>query len=181
MVPGWMWPRELGAIYDLASGSQRHVEIGSFCGRSLLAAAGAIAEGGHLIAIDPLSFDCYGPGDNLPPVSWVRSVFQATCDLIRERRPDITLEHVALPSLDALRTIRDVDSLLIDAQHHYAETIAEIEAGYTVLQPGGRIFGHDYWAVWPGVMEAVNEFFGTRGLEFEVIPQTRLWLHRKPG
>ncbi|WP_145196878.1 hypothetical protein [Thalassoglobus polymorphus] len=43
---------------------------------------------------------------------------------------------------------------------------------------GGIISGHDYWAVDPGVMEAVNEAFAES--TFEVASNTRIWWSTVP-
>jgi hypothetical protein len=180
LIPGWCFPTELGAIYDLVAGSCFHVELGTFCGRSLFVAVASLAEGAKAVAVEPFIFDCFDPVFQLPSRRWPMAVWGATHAAMREVRPDITVEHWPKPSLDAARICSSkVDSLYIDANHHYAEVLGDLEAWFPKVKSGGLLIGHDYWAAQPGVIEAVEEFFGTRSLTYEIIPQTRLWFHRK--
>jgi hypothetical protein len=181
LIPGWCFPMELGFIYDLVHGSRLHVELGSFCGRSMYAAVAAMAHGARAIAIDPLSYVLPSADFPLPSSHWPVAVWEATRDAMRAVRPDVTIEHVPKTSLDAARDFQlTIDSIYHDADHHYAELLGELEAWYPFVRSGGVVFGHDYWARDPGVIEAVHEFFGTRELSFDVLGQTRLWMHRKP-
>lgn len=181
VIPGWCFPRELGAIYDLVCGSRLHVELGSFCGRSMYVAVAALAKGGKAIAVDPMKFEYPNADPPVPSADWPAAVWQATCAAMKQIRTDVSVEHIAKPSLDVAREFRlTIDSIYHDADHHYAEVLGELEAWYPMVRGGGMVLGHDYWARDPGVMEAVHEFFGTRGLTFEVVSQTRLWMHRKP-
>jgi hypothetical protein len=181
IIPGWCFPTELGAIYDMVGRSRLHVELGTFCGRSLFAAVAALAADARVVAIDPLKFTCPSAEFPLPSAKWPAAVWQATLAAIREVRPDVVVEHWAKPSLDAARDFSwPIDTIYFDADHHYAEVMGELEAWYPLVRSGGTLFGHDYWAVQPGVIEAVQEFFGRRALSFELLSQTRIWVHRKP-
>lgn len=48
--------------------------------------------------------------------------------------------------------------VLVDAGHEYEDVRADIEAWAPKVRPGGLLAGHD--ASYPGVRDAVNEFFG---------------------
>lgn len=178
-IPGWCWPVELGAIYDLCKGSRCHVEVGSYCGRSFYAACSSLAERAMATAVEPMMLQDCG---QQPSQGWALSVLRATLNAIAEVRPDLKLEHWQTDSLDAANRWNgpSVTSLYLDGCHYQAELTADMEAWYPHVAPGGIMLGHDYWAVTAGVMEAVSEFFGSRDLQFETIPQTRLWVHRKP-
>jgi cephalosporin hydroxylase len=50
------------------------------------------------------------------------------------------------------------DAIYIDAGHQYESVIADLEAYWKVLRPGGVIFGDDYILGWIGVVRAVHDF-----------------------
>jgi predicted O-methyltransferase YrrM len=162
-----MWPTELGWLYDNISKSKSHAEIGTYCGRSLLASCSGMAAGSGVVYIDD------GSGWQNP--EWVKSVQQATVDLL----PEIWIESLQMHSIDAAREMqrkgRRFDSIFIDADHNYAECRADIEAWRPLLNSDGLICGHDYWTRDVGVMDAVNEVFKGR---HQVVPGMRIWWHR---
>jgi hypothetical protein len=139
---------------------------------------------GRAVGIDPLAFNentravHHMPGDD-----WALFVWQATTRALRQYRPEVNIEFWREWGLEAANNHADtgITSLYIDDGHHYAELLLNLECWYPRMKPGGLIFGHDFWANCPGVIEAVNEFFGTRNLAFETIPMTRLWFHRVPA
>lgn len=169
-IPGQTWPLELRWLYDLGTRSRSHVEIGTYCGRSLLATASGMTSGASVLAVDNEAMTL--------PIGerWVQAVRAATMDVIRETA-GIVPRLLTIGSLDAARLCwtegRRFDSIFIDASHHYAETLADIQAWMPMLVPGGVICGHDYWPVHTGVMDAVNEQFNSR---FEIVPGTRIWV-----
>lgn len=177
-IPGWCWPRELGVIYDVCRLGRCHVEVGSYCGRSLYAACAALDDGAMATAVEPLLLEDCG---QQPSPTWVPAVLRSTLNAIGEVRPDLAIDHWQTDSLDAANRWNgpEITSLYLDGSHHQAELSSDLEAWYRHVAKGGVAFGHDYWTVAAGVMEAVQEFFGSRGLQFETIPQTRIWLHRK--
>lgn len=171
-IPGMCWPAELGSLYDLFRGSSRHVEVGSFCGRSLFATAMTLADSADLIAVESF-IGCDADQFPLPSSYWQREVLYVTIDSIREHRPDLKIQVVEASSLDALRSFQGkATSIYIDATHHYAEVSADIQGWRSVLAPGRILAGHDYWPCCPGVMDAVQEFCPG----FRVIENTRIWV-----
>ncbi len=128
--------------------------------------------GSKLIAVDPHHPDGFSSPRE---AKWVSSVFEATCELIHSN--GIEVEHWKMTSIDAARRAYEekliADSIFIDANHHYAECKADIEAWRLFIKPGGIISGHNYWAIDPGVMEAVNEAFTETS--FDVASNTRIW------
>jgi hypothetical protein len=181
-IPGWCFPRELGAIYDLCHGSTLHVEIGTYCGRSLFAAVKSMAAG-RAIAIDPMEFEAKQSLYPTPSEDWPRDVLAATLRALRRHRPDVAVELWQEPAFDAARRhdLSGITSLYIDDDHHYAELLGHLEVWYPRMAAGGVLLGHDYWSCQPGVIEAVEEFFGRGNLAVEIVSQTRLWFHRVPG
>lgn len=165
-IPGQCWPRELATLYDLCKGSTCHVEIGSYCGRSLFTSAMSLAHGAKLFAVDPLL-----PLDSvhlMPSESWWENVLSITLQTIREHRPDLQVRWFRCGSLEAAREIDGIpDTVYIDGNHNYAEVCADIGA----WSHAKKLFGHDYWSKDPGVMDAVNELCE----EFVIVPDTRIW------
>lgn len=152
-IPGWMWPVELGWLYDTLQTSRLHIEVGCYCGRSLVATAAGMGQG-RIIAVDPLiPFSA--------SAEWTASVLEATIAEIHAK-VETRVDWWRCTSLEAMhRAHREglvADSVFIDASHYYAETLADIEWRQFV-KPGGIIAGHDYWPAHVGVMDAVNESF----------------------
>jgi predicted O-methyltransferase YrrM len=171
-IPGEMWPSELVWLYHHLAKSKIHVEVGTFCGRSLFATCAGMSQGSKVICVDAnLGYTA--------PIPWVQSVRGSTIKMAKE----LTGVHVELMesySLDAARAVHDsgqmIDSIFIDGDHNVAEVTGDIQAWLPLLRPGGLICGHDYWAQHTGVMLAVqNEFFG----RFQVAENTRIWWAKK--
>lgn len=168
-VPGQMWPTELGWLYDTISQSKSHAEIGTYCGRSLLASCSGMAPGAGVVIVDD--------GSLWQHKLWVKTVQDATVDLLPDH---VWVKNFAMHSIDAARECQRLghrfDSIFIDADHNYAECRADIEAWRVLLKPGGLMCGHDYWTQDVGVMDAVNEVFQGR---HQVVAGTRIWWHKE--
>jgi hypothetical protein len=170
-IPGMCWPVELGVLWDLFSGTTRHVEIGTYCGRSLFVTAMSAAEGAEIISVEPLI-----PVDQniwpMPSPDWQRASLNATFAAIRYHRPDLVVTHLERTSVDACREFHGVaSSIYIDGDHNFAEVLADIQGWKTRLADGGILAGHDYWPTDQGVIEAVH----ASGFAFEVIANTRIF------
>lgn len=168
-IPGFMWPVELGWLYDHFGESLRHAEVGSYCGRSLYATASGCKGRGNFFCVDHFGESDLGP-------DWVRRIFKATADAVGDLQHQVEL--IEKGSVEAFadlskRKVR-LDSVFIDATHNYAECKADIEMWSTLVRPGGLIAGHDYWPIDSGVMDAVNETGA-----FDVADGTRIWFRYK--
>ena len=163
-IPGWMWPEELNWLYSFFAKSRRHVEIGTYCGRSLLMTCAGFKQRCNVIAVDDFSI-----ADATP--NWTKAVCQATIRLINNNtKAKVTL--VERSSVEAARafTGQKLDSVFIDGNHARNYVHRDIELWTPLVRPGGIIAGHDYWPQNPGVMDAVNETG-----PFVVAPETRIW------
>jgi len=173
-IPGMCWPVELGSLYDLFNGSVCHVEVGSFCGRSLFTSAMGLGQDAKLHVVESFT-GCIGQASSMPTPcpDWIPSVFIATIRAIQVHRPDIQVTIHREPSLEAAAKFRSkATSIYIDANHHFAEVCADIQAWGVHLADGGIMSGHDYWPAERGVMEAVNHCLPS----FRVLPNTRIWV-----
>lgn len=56
------------------------------------------------------------------------------------------------------------DIVYIDASHDYESVKKDIEAWVRVVKPNGFLCGDDYMAGWPGVVKAVDEYFGKKNV-----------------
>jgi len=172
LVPGWCWPSEIRAIHDIVKSvkSEIHVEIGSFCGKSLFPAAKAITECGKIYSIDPLeNID----GLCTPDWQWVLDVNKASMQAVQRLRPDIILRPIKDYSINAARIVYEkVCSVYIDGNHGYEAFSLDLETWIPKIRPGGVIFGHDFRnPEWPAVERTIQEL----DRPFEIVPQTRVW------
>lgn len=69
-----------------------------------------------------------------------------------------------------------IDFIFIDGDHSYQAVKADLNSWYDKVRPGGVIGGDDYATIWPGVPQAVKEFFGTLQLPIhQDTEQPRIW------
>lgn len=168
-IPGWAWPMELGVLWDELSSSKSHLEVGTFCGKSLLVSACAMPPESKLVWVDPLL--TWG---NMVSQEWIHTVLHATLDEIQRLVPR-TIEGHRTTFLDFANQCKEkFHTVYLDADHHYAETKAAIEIARYLLEEDGVIYGHDYWSVDLGVMDAVHEMCP----RFSVFPNTRIWRYQ---
>lgn len=91
---------------------------------------------------------------------------------------------VPLPqtSLSAARLLAgrsvEADLIYIDASHEPGDVLADLKAYWPLLRPGGTLFGDDYDAYWPGVVEDVQGFAAEARLSVET--REGFWILRKP-
>lgn len=168
IIPGWLWPLEAGVLFDELRASRSHLEVGTFCGKSLFVTAGSMRRDSYLHWVDPLvSWDGI-------EASWVAKVLAATIDEIvyTFERP-ISGDRLGFVEFGKLNK-RKFHTIYLDADHHEAETKAAIELALSMLEPDGVLYGHDYWPVDMGVMNAVNA--SCPG--FTVFEGTRIWRYQ---
>lgn len=182
LIPGWCYPRELDALHRLVKGSECHVEIGSFCGKSLYASCLALDPQATVFAVDRCTYDnIFTPNLYVPDSQWVKKVLDATIESIQLKQPHMKITHLVGDSMEAAYHIQKLDirpnTVYIDGDHNYAEVHSDIMNWYSLLAPGGRIIGHDFWAANPGVIDAVEELFDGK---FSVESETRIWHTTKP-
>jgi hypothetical protein len=72
-----------------------------------------------------------------------------------------------------------IDGIFIDAAHEYEAVKEDLELWYPKVKSGGYFCGHDYSAGWPGVVQAVNEFFVNKPNELIIAGPELSWAARK--
>jgi predicted O-methyltransferase YrrM len=72
-----------------------------------------------------------------------------------------------------------IDGIFIDAAHEYDAVKEDLELWYPKVKSGGYFCGHDYSNGWPGVVQAVNEFFANKPNELIMAGLEMSWAARK--
>ncbi|TEX50876.1 MAG: hypothetical protein B7C55_08510, partial [Actinomycetales bacterium mxb001] len=110
-IPGEMWPTELGWLYYTLNASRLHVEVGTFCGRSLLATCAGMMQPSQVIGVD-------ANAGYAIPIAWVQGVRELTVQLIHDTT-SARVEIIETYSVDAARQLMErglvgqVDSVFV--------------------------------------------------------------------
>lgn len=172
-------------IYDMAiqraSGSQNvlFVELGVWFGQSMSYAGVEIINSGKLIKLHGI--DSFLRGDQVDddtPYDPNRHT-----EALRYTQPvkDV-VEIIRADTRDAYKMYEDgsIDFLFIDANHDYESVLLDIKNWFPKVKKGGIIAGHDYNPnAFPGVIQAVNEFFGEENIT--VSNQSKSWIYEVPS
>jgi predicted O-methyltransferase YrrM len=93
---------------------------------------------------------------------------QFMTNMVKSGLHDIVIP-LPLDSLNAAMVIAGnnimTDVIHIDGAHDYASVLADLEAWWPVLKPGGILIGDDYDPHWPGVVRAFDDFFKPLGID----------------
>lgn len=163
------------------------LEVGSWCGESALAiATGCLWAAEELLYINPRSHLFCVDHFQGSPHDFSGDVAQYTgpmperlCQVAAtqiNRDPRICCEICRYASTEAVPWVAKrilelappdrlgedgrplLDFIYLDAGHTYDEVLLDLRTWVPLLRPGGILCGHDYWKVFPGVIEAVDEF-----------------------
>jgi hypothetical protein len=141
------------------------VEIGSFAGESaeeFLKHQNIL----HLHAVDPWQSG-YDPNDPASELTG-QPVIEAEFDYRMKVFPGRYSKY-RMPSAEAIHFFNDssLDFVYIDALHTYDGVISDINLWLPKIKDNGFIGGHDYDIEnFPGVVQAVNEVFGSPDQNF---------------
>lgn len=118
-----------------------------------------------LYGVDPyLHIDDYEDPMNLP-----QEEFDQLYDYTLKRlsRFGERYQHIRKCSIEAVNNIpEEIDFIYIDADHSYKGVWEDLCIWYPQVRIGGVIGGHDYGHLdFPGVKQAIDEFFGRFGWE----------------
>jgi len=159
-IPGYMTKLELKWLAETARSlpaGARWAEIGSLCGRSLLAVGLQLPKRSTLVSVDR------NWGSELRAGVTAHQVFD---ELARTRGDELLLHAVRGTSMEVAETFPDgwFDVIFIDAAHDYESVQADLLAWRRTVKPGGLLCGHDYSRDWPDVKRVVDERFPDRDL-----------------
>lgn len=166
-VPGWNHDIDPWAewIAPRIPRGGTYLEVGVFLGASL-AKMGELRPDINLIAVDPWiaapSHGWTGPGIFEPVVrEHGGDLFLTFLDCMRTLAPDtLRRTRIIRGTADTVTLHTQVDMLFIDGAHDEASVRADLHAFAPLVREGGIISGHDYTPDFPGVVAAVNEYFG---------------------
>ncbi len=169
-IPGWfdyerLYDREAARLPAFAVAC----EVGCWAGRSLAYLAGLVKKSGKTVNLWGVD---HGFGTDSERERVLHAGLLAECGgntvgRLASNLRACGLEGVAVPM--AAKSVRaavlfpdaSVDFVFLDAAHDYQSVTADLRAWWPKIKPGGVLAGHDYVPVWGGVVEAVDEFFGT--------------------
>jgi predicted O-methyltransferase YrrM len=149
---GWLVPGQEQFLFEKARslrGNATILEIGSCFGRSTVALGyGCLRSDKKVFAIDTFMGNVSG-GTRRRGLTFF--------DVWRTNIRRAGLEHIVTPlrgfSHEVLQTWGDrpkLDFVFIDASHHYADIMKELELVYPLVNDGGWIAFHDVEPAWPG-------------------------------
>ena len=153
------------------------VELGSWTGRS---AAYCVVE---LINRNKLGeFYCVDTWQGEAAIAYDNDIVQDLEHIFRTNINPV-LEHVTMLSeisWEAAAHFEDesVDFCYVDAGHSYDAVLNDLTAWWPKLRPGSCFAGDDYTKGYPGVQQAVWDFF--RPQDIQVRRSGRCWLVTKP-
>jgi FkbM family methyltransferase len=155
------------------------VEVGAWLGRSTSFMAVEIVNSGKKIKFDVVD-TWQGSEEHQGQIAtFDDSLFNKFLDGVRPVINYIT--PVIGLSTEVVNKYKDnsLDFVFLDASHDYENVKKDIEAWYPKVKENGIIAGHDYNSYdWPGVVQAVNEFFGEENLK-SIKQDTWSWIVEK--
>jgi hypothetical protein len=153
------------------------VELGSWTGRS---AAYCVVE---LINRNKLGeFYCVDTWKGEAAIAYDTAIVQDLKQIFRQNVKPILkqIKMLSMISWNAARRFEDnsVDFCYVDAGHSYEAVSNDLTAWWPKLRPGSMFGGDDYTKGYPGVQQAVWDFFGPQ--DIKVRRAGRCWLVTKP-
>jgi len=182
-IPGWSSVTKLNTLAEYASQVKKGgliVEVGSFCGRSAYALGMNKDDSVRLLCVDmfpqiwmyttkvkdyPGTDSCYGDTDQI-----------YSLETFERHTEDVYNLHTAqmtLPYNDKFFTFtEEIDLLFIDASHTYEAVSADIKQWCKYLADDGVVIFDDYFDLFPGCIEAVNEYVNSSNKSLSIIDGT---------
>ena len=167
----------LDLVIDQFPAGGTWVELGSWTGRS---AAYCVVE---LINRDKLGeFYCVDTWKGEAAIAYDTAIVQDLRKIFRQNVKPILkqITMLSMISWNAAKKFEDysVDFCYVDAGHSYEAVTNDLTAWWPKLRPGSWFGGDDYTKGYPGVQQAVWDFFGPK--DIRVRRAGRCWLVTKP-
>lgn len=171
------------SIYQLAlnrvpeGGTAHFVELWVWFGQSVCYAGVEIINSKKNIKLDGI--DSFLVGDQpLPGASEDMSRYSEALRYVDPVKSVVNIIKADTHQIYKQYDDESIDFLFIDANHTYEDMKQDLEFWFPKIKKGGLICGHDYEErPWPGLVKAVDEFFGKEN--FEVHPCCWSWVHYK--
>lgn len=181
-VPGWFdWPDLYAQLVDRLPDGSHVVEVGGWKGKSASFMGVEIANSGKAIAFDVVDTWTGSPDepDHLadPDVQNGRlyDVFLANTAPVRQY-----VRPIRSTSVEAAASYPDasLDAVFIDADHSTPAVLADLQAWWSKVKPGGILAGHD--RNWESVQRAVHAFGQLSGVRVRPVSAS-CWAFEKPA
>ncbi len=165
-VPGWFdWPDVYASLVEVLPDGAHVVEVGAWQGQSAAFMGVEIANSGKAIRFDAV--DTWQGSDepqhqNDPDVQHGRlyDVFLANTAPVRQY-----VRPIRSTSVDAAEQYGDasLDVVFLDGDHTTEAVLADLQAWWPKVKPGGWLLGHDRdWATVARAVRAFESFCGVR-------------------
>ena len=167
----------LDIVLDQFPSSGIWVELGSWTGRS---AAYCVVE---LLNREKLGeFYCVDSWKGEAAIAYDPDTVQDLKKIFKQNVKPV-VKHINMLNMiswNAAKRFDDnsVDFCYVDAGHSYEAVTKDLEAWWPKIRPGSMFGGDDYTKGYPGVQQAVWDFFGPR--DIKVRRAGRCWLVTKP-
>ncbi len=155
-IPGWMTFVELMWLAEQARHAKVIIEAGCWQGRSTRALADNTK--GIIYAVDPWYKD-YPNDDGTINKDFRADVFDKFQKNLRKHLHKKRVLPLHQRFTDTVFPPQSADLIFLDGDHRYKSVKEDILYARPLLKPGGILSGHDFGDDWPGVREAVFEFF----------------------
>lgn len=177
-VPGWFdWPDIYGSLVAALPTGSHVVEVGAWKGQSAAFFAVELANSGKAIQFDVV--DTWQGSEEHASDPDVQSgrlyeTFLANLAPVRS-----FVRPVRKASVEAAATYADgsLDVVFLDGDHDLAAVLADLQAWWPKVKPGGWLLGHD--RDWPSVARGVKTFEAFCGVRAKPV-SARCWEFRKP-
>jgi len=184
-IPGWFdFPDVYQRMVREAKDGDRFVEVGVYCGASACFMGEQIRESRKAIrffGVDPFE-NQGGFLPNSPENNCIVArggVLPTLRHFLRETGTDDYVHVLPFTSRIASRLFEkgSLAFVFIDGNHDYPFVHDDLLDWFDLVREGGWIGGHDYTQYFPGVPQAVDEFFRVPSMSLAVPPSS--WLIRK--
>jgi predicted O-methyltransferase YrrM len=149
-VEGWLTDEQALRLADRARTLHppaRIVEIGSYRGRSTITLASSAPEGVTVVAVDPHAGDDRGPRQVHGTDASGEADHRAFVENLTRAGVVERVEHVRLPSQEALATLpARADLVYVDGAHRYRAAREDLTGWGGRLRPRGTLLVHDAWS-----------------------------------
>jgi hypothetical protein len=175
-IPGWFDFADLyDSMLDRARDGAVFVEVGAYLGRSALYLASRIKQSGkqiRLYVVDLWDGWLYHDRDPQTPRAESKNVFWHFIRNVRRAGVEDVVCPLKMPSEQASNLFEDgtLDFVFLDADHGYEAVRRDLQCWFPKVKRRGVLGGHDYiHPDFPGVRQAVDEFFAQEELPLQVL------------
>ncbi len=165
-IDGWFnMEKQYSELLNFCVDNSNFVELGAWKGKSASYAVVEILKSNknvNFYSID--TFEGVTIGSDLNEVAaYLKEDKNILNQFINNTEPIKTkFKYIISDSAEASKFFKDssVDVIFIDAGHSYESVKRDIEVWFDKMKDVSIMSGHDYSHSWPGVIKAVDEFFG---------------------